>query len=99
MSEIHTIPSEWKNTSELFIALGDSHRQRILLMIKHNRRMNILQIVENSNLSRTAITHHLKVLKQSGALQSEKVGKEVFFWVNHQYIVSSLAAVSDFLKD
>jgi len=99
MNEIHDIPSEWKNTSELFIALGDTHRQRILLMIKDNGRMNILQIVANSNLSRTAVTHHLKVLKQSGALQSEKIGKAVFFWVNQQHIVSSLSAVSDFLND
>lgn len=99
MNEINDIPSEWKNTSDLFVALGDSHRQRILLLIKDNGRMNILQILEHSNLSRTAVTHHLKVLKNSGALQSEKVGKEVFFWVNKQRIVESLSAVLDFLKD
>lgn len=99
MNEINDIPNEWKNTSDLFIALGDSHRQRILLLIKDNGRMNILQILEHSNLSRTAVTHHLKVLKNSGALQSEKVGKEVFFWVNKQRIVESLSAVLDFLKD
>ncbi len=99
MNEIHDIPSEWKNTSDLFIALGDSHRQRILLLIKDNGRMNILQILQHSDLSRTAVTHHLKVLKNSGALESEKVGKEVFFWVNKQRIVASLSAVLDFLND
>lgn len=99
MNKFHDIPSEWKNTSELFIALGDMHRQRILLMIKDNERMNILQIVKKSDLSRTAVTHHLKVLKQSGALESEKIGKEVFFWVNQQRIVSSLASVLRFLND
>ena len=79
MIVITDIPSEWKNISALFIALGDEQRQRILLSFDKNERLNILQIVASSKLGRTAVTHHLKVLRHSGALQSEKVGKEVFF--------------------
>lgn len=99
MNEINTIPNEWKNTSVLFIALGDTHRQRILLSFEKDERLNILQIVKSSNLSRTAVTHHLKVLKQSGALQSEKVGKEVFFWVNKTLIVSLMSNVLKHLNE
>ena len=79
MIVITDIPSEWKNISALFIALGDEQRQRILLSFDKDERLNILQIVASSKLGRTAVTHHLKVLRHSGALQSEKVGKEVFF--------------------
>jgi hypothetical protein len=31
MKKVEQIPIEWKNISELFIALGDEQRQRILL--------------------------------------------------------------------
>lgn len=98
MKIIAEMPIEWKNTSSLFIALGDEHRQRILLAFEPNERMNILQIVAASTLSRTAVTHHLNVLKDCGALQSEKVGKEVYFWVNKNLITYALTSVLNYIK-
>jgi predicted transcriptional regulator len=99
MKKIAKIPDEWKNISELFVALGDEQRQRILLAFEKEERMNILQLVENSNLSRTAVTHHLKVLHNSGALQSEKIGKEVFFWVNKAHITLAIENVLNYIKN
>lgn len=98
MKEINSIPAEFKNTSALFVALGDEHRQRILLAFEPNERLNILQIVAASTLSRTAVTHHLKILHQSGALNSEKIGKEVYFWINHQAIIGAFQGVMDYVK-
>ena len=98
MRQIIEIPNEWKNISELFIALGDEQRQRILLAFEPSERMNILQIVASSKLSRTAVTHHLKILHASCALQSEKIGKEVFFWVNKSHIMNEIQNVLDYIK-
>jgi ArsR family transcriptional regulator, lead/cadmium/zinc/bismuth-responsive transcriptional repressor len=98
MKIITDIPNEWQSTSALFIALGDTHRQRILLAFEPNERMNIWQIVAASTLSRTAVTHHLKVLKEGGALSSEKVGKEVYFWVNREAIETGLSSVLQYIK-
>jgi len=97
MKQIIEIPSQWKNISELFIALGDEQRQRILLAFEPGERLNILQIVSSSKLSRTAVTHHLKILRTSGALQSEKIGKEVFFWVNKSHIMTEIKNVLDYI--
>jgi predicted transcriptional regulator len=98
MKAIKTIPDEWRNIAHLFIALGDAHRQRILLAFEKNERLNIMQIVSASTLSRTAVTHHLKILHQSGALQSEKVGKEVYFWVNKNLITSAIKGVLHYIE-
>ena len=99
MKLITDIPSAFKDTSQLFVALGDPHRQRILLSFEPLERMNILQIVATSTLSRTAVTHHLKILHNSGALSSEKVGKEVYFWINEALIVQGLQSVIAYLQD
>ncbi len=99
MKLVAEIPKEWKNISELFVALGDEQRQRVLLAFEKNERLNILQIVASSKLSRTAITHHLKLLHRSGALSSEKVGKEVFFWVNKTLIITEIENVLDHIKN
>lgn len=98
MKQLVEIPDEWKNISDLFVALGDAQRQRILLAFEKGERLNIMQIVAASKLSRTAVTHHLKVLHQSGALESEKVGKEVFFWVNKSHIISAIQNVLNYIQ-
>ena len=99
MKLISEIPNEWKNISSLFIALGDEQRQRILLAFEKEERLNILQIVASSKLGRTAVTHHLKVLHGSGALSSEKIGKEVFFWVNKTHIMTEIENVLNYIKN
>ena len=92
------IPVAWKNVSRVFTALGDEHRQRILLTFEPGERLNVGQIVDVSTLSRSAVSHHLKILRMAGVLDSEKLGKEVYFWLNKKQITTSLAAVMDYLK-
>ncbi len=98
MKDVHTIPNEWQNIAHLFVALGDAHRQRILLGFEKEERLNILQIAAASTLSRTAVTHHLKILHQSGALQSEKVGKEVYFWVDKSFMTDAIKLVLNYIE-
>lgn len=93
MKQVLAIPTAWQNTAQLFIALGDAHRQRILLAFESNERLSIIQIVAASTLSRTAVTHHLKILQSSGALQSTKIGKQVFFWVDKTFMLNALKSL------
>ena len=92
------IPVAWKNVSRVFTALGDEHRQRILLTFEPGERLNVGRIVEVSTLSRSAVSHHLRILREAGVLDSEKLGKEVYFWLNKKQIKASLIAVMDYLK-
>ena len=96
---IQALPDEWKDVSGMFVALGDEQRQRILLTFQPGERLNVTQIVTASTLSRTAVSHHLKILRQAGALQSEKIGKEVYFWVDKENIAATLQRVLDYVKN
>jgi DNA-binding transcriptional ArsR family regulator len=96
---IQKLPDEWRDVSELFIALGDEQRQRILLTFQPGARLNVTQIVSNSVLSRTAVSHHLKVLRYAGALESEKIGKEVYFWIAKDNIIDILQRVLDYVQE
>lgn len=92
------IPAPWKNVSRVFTALGDEHRQRILLTFERGERLNVGQIVDVSTLSRSAVSHHLKILREAGVLAREKLGKEVYFWLNKKQVKESLQAVMEYLK-
>lgn len=44
------------------------------------------------------MSHHLKLLRDAGVLESEKLGKEVFFWVDKEFLEESLEAVLAFIR-
>ncbi len=95
---MRAIPREWRNISKVYAALGDEHRQRILLTFEPGERLNIGQIVEVSTLSRTAVSHHLRILREAGVLQSVKEGKEVYFWINKNFLVDAMETVVGYIK-
>lgn len=96
---LKTLPEPWLAVAQVFTALGDEQRQRILLTFEPGERLNVSQLVEVSALSRPAVSHHLKILRAAGVLESEKVGKEVYFWINKDYLLSTLNTVSSYITD
>jgi len=96
---LRAIPREWRTISRAFTALGDEHRQRILLTFEKRERLNVGQICGVSTLSRSAVSHHLKLLREAQVLRSEKVGKEVFYWVDKEFLEQSLTAVLHFIQE
>jgi ArsR family transcriptional regulator len=96
-SYARAIPRAWRQTAGMFVALGDAHRQRILLMFEPGERLNVGQIVAASTLSRSAVSHHLRVLRDAGVLQSEKIGKEVWYWRDPDAVRKALTAVLAYL--
>ncbi len=96
---LHSIPADWANTARIFTALGDEHRQRILLLFEPGERLTISDIVRVSPLSRTAVNHHLKALREAGLLRSEKVGKEVYLWVNTDLLLETFDLMTAFVRD
>ena len=98
-SYTRSIPRAWSAVARVFVALGDTHRQRILLMFEKGERLNVSEIAAASALSRPAISYHLKVLREAGVLLSEKRGREVYFWVNRARLESALAAVADYVRE
>lgn len=95
---LRAIPPEWRNISRVFTALGDEHRQRILLTFSPGERLNVGQIAAVSTLSRSAVSHHLKILREAGVLASAKQGKEVYFWLDKKFLVGALRTVTDFIR-
>jgi DNA-binding transcriptional ArsR family regulator len=93
------IPEAWTNIAKVFTALGDEHRQRMLLIFEPGERLNVSQIVETSPLSRTAVSHHLKILREAGVLGSVKEGKKVFYWVEKAFLHDALSAVLAYIDE
>ena len=96
---MRSIPKEWRQLAKVFVALGDEHRQRILLTFEPGERLTVGQIAEVSTLSRPAVSHHLKILRAAGVLEAEKLGKEVFLSVNKALLEETLSTVLEFVRE
>src|SRR5262245_28670426 len=93
------MPREWRRMARVFVALGDEHRQRILLTFDRGEELNAGTIAAVSTLSRPAVSHHLKILHEAGVLQREKRGKEMWFRVDRSALLTALETVLAYVKE
>ncbi len=96
---LREIPDAWRHMSKVFTALGDEHRQRMLLTFEKGEKLNVGQIAAVSSLSRPAVSHHLKILREAQVLSTQKVGKEVFFWINREFLDEALSSVLSYVRE
>ncbi|OEH92266.1 ArsR/SmtB family transcription factor [Bacillus solimangrovi] len=66
----------------LFQTLSDPYRQDIVLMLAEQERLTVNEIVEQVTLSRPAVSHHLKILRDTGLVTSEKNGTKHYYSLN-----------------
>ena len=95
---MRAIPKEWRSLAKVFVALGDEHRQRILLTFEKDERLTVGQIAEVATLSRPAVSHHLKILRDAGVLDAERAGREVYLRVNREVLEQTLSTVLDYVR-
>lgn len=79
-------------------AISDPIRMKIIFLIGCNGRLNVTEISSHFSVSRPAVSHHLKVLKNLGLLHVEKVGKEMLYALNKQTLIQQLRALADELE-
>lgn len=65
-------------TSETFQLISDSTRLKILWLLCHSEEC-VINIAAAIDMSSPAVSHHLRVLKQSGLLTMRREGKEAYY--------------------
>lgn len=70
--------------SDLFVALADTIRRGLFIsMIESGSTgVSVATLTATTKLSRPAISHHLKVLKDCGLIKARKVGTHNFYYVD-----------------
>jgi ArsR family transcriptional regulator len=86
---------EARATAELFKALGDPTRVRIVnLIARSGGEMCACDLIEPAGLAQPTVSHHLKKLLDAGLLEREQRGKWAFYSLKRD-AVEKLAAVAD----
>ncbi len=82
----------FEKCSPTFVALGDITRQRLIESLARagTNGLDVASITATTALSRPAISHQLKVLKDAGLVLSLKKGTQVFYRLNIREKVETL---------
>lgn len=77
------IMADSKQQAQIFKALSDETRLKILLML-NTRPRSVGEIVDFFSLSQPTISRHLLLLKQAGLLISKRRGQQVIYALNEE---------------
>ena len=87
--KISIIRDQFEVCTPYLTTLSDPVRQKILLILAESGTdgMDVQDITAKISLSRPAISHHLKILKDAGMIISHKKGTQVYYFI---YIYKAL---------
>ena len=78
MRELLRDEGHFQRIADIFRQLGDPSRIRIFWLLCHCEEC-VVNIADMVDMSRPAVSHHLRVLKDSGLLDSRRDGREVYY--------------------
>lgn len=81
--EIKKLAEEINESQEIMLALGDEMRQHLILVMMQSGNcsgMRVNDIAENMKLSRPAVSHHLRILKNAGIVKMRKEGTKNYYY-------------------
>ncbi|NLM06710.1 MAG: helix-turn-helix transcriptional regulator [Tissierellia bacterium] len=74
--------------AELFKTFGDTTRIKILYVLEKAEEICVNHIAESLNMSQSAISHQLRVLKDYKLIKSRREGKHVFYSLADDHVLT-----------
>jgi DNA-binding transcriptional ArsR family regulator len=74
------------HVAELFRAFSDTSRVRIVSVLV-KQKMNVGALAQVVGISESAVSHHLRSLRQMGLVVARRDGKEVYYSIEDNHII------------
>lgn len=86
------------NLAKLFKLIGDNTRCKILFILDR-KRLCVCDIASVLNMTKSAVSHQLAVLRESNVVKCEKIGKEVYYTLNDEHITMLFEVGFEHIKE
>ena len=83
-----------KNMALVFKALSDENRIRILKLLRNGEKC-ACKLLEELNISQPTLSHHMKILCDSGLVTGRREGK----WTHYAICCEDVRRVRDLMKE
>lgn len=74
-----------KDLAEFFKVFGDATRIRILRLLL-DQEQNVGELAESLDMTQSAVSHQLRVLRQNGLVRYRKEGKTVYYTLDDGHV-------------
>ena len=85
-------------TSELFKVFGDSSRLRILYLLLDKEKC-VSEIASELNMSVSAISHQLRILKINKLIKNRREGKTIYYSLDDEHVATIIEQGIDHTKE
>jgi DNA-binding transcriptional ArsR family regulator len=99
MKSAQTIPDRWRHIAQVFQALGDEQRQRLLLAFEPGEKLTPTDLAKSSLLSRPAVSHHLNALYHAGVLDRAKEKRQMWYWIRSSYLKEVFGGILEYVEN
>lgn len=82
------------DTARVFKAFCDENRLMVLELLKSGEQCACI-LLERLNISQSTLSHHMKILVDSGILNARKEGKWTYYSINEAGSQKAIALLSD----
>lgn len=95
-----TMPDETElyDLAELFKVFGDSTRIRILFVL-FEAEVCVCDLAEALQMTQSAISHQLRILKQNKLVKSRREGKSIFYSLADGHVKTIIAQGRDHIEE
>ena len=83
----------------LFQTFADPARQDIILLLAEHETLSVNEIADQSTLSRPAISHHLKILRENQLVQIEQKGTQRYYSLSLETSVEQLKELINLVEE
>ena len=101
-AEIEKLAEDFESCRKVLVALGDENRQHLILeMMKMEDCFGarVGDITERTHLSRPAVSHHIRILKEAGILKVRREGTKNYYYFDVDMdALSQLTQMLDHIK-
>jgi len=77
------VTSKYQDNAKIFKAFCDENRLMILELLQSGEKCACI-LLENLQISQSTLSHHMKILCDSGIVQGRKEGKWTHYSINYQ---------------
>lgn len=88
---------EIQKVSQLYKVLSDPTRLRILLLLKQGE-LNVTAIGEQLKMEQSAVSHQLKLLRDTHVVRSRREGKTIYYTLDDHHVIDILNQTFEHIK-
>ncbi|PFM52488.1 transcriptional regulator [Bacillus cereus] len=83
--QLNVIKKDFIDSQKVLLAIGDETRQAILLVLMETEcqtGLRVGEITKQTHLSRPAVSHHLRILREAEIILMRKEGTKNFYYID-----------------